>query len=199
MTKLVFHGDSITEGADLDRPYTWPKLVENALNIETINAGIGGDTTAGMLGRFSTDVVSKAPEIVIILGGTNDLWWDLDVNPILANIFAMASQARYHNIAPVIGLPLPVWVEAAERQPFAPPVGGYEKCMTKLANLVGALKSYAERSDIPCVDFYERFVDEAERVKEIFYLEDGLHLNRTGHGRMARAVVDFLKSEFLFD
>jgi lysophospholipase L1-like esterase len=90
MKKIVCHGDSLTEAPDLAINYTWPILVERRLNLKTINSGIGGDTSGGLLGRFYADVVRHQPDLVVILGGTNDLWWDLEVNQIQANIFAMA-------------------------------------------------------------------------------------------------------------
>ncbi len=47
MKKVVCHGDSLTEAADLDKKYTWPILVENRLSLKIINSGIGGDTSEG--------------------------------------------------------------------------------------------------------------------------------------------------------
>ncbi len=47
-----------------------------------------------MLARFPLDVVSLKPGIVILMGGTNDLWYDLDANLILANLSAMVNQAN---------------------------------------------------------------------------------------------------------
>ena len=76
---LICHGDSLIEASDLDRPSTWPSRVARGLKINVINSGIGGDTTGGLLGRFYPDVIRYQPEIVVILAGTNDLWWDLDI------------------------------------------------------------------------------------------------------------------------
>jgi len=108
MKTIVCHGDSLTEGSDLSPHYAWPRLVENQVNVKVVNSGIGGDTSGGLLARFYPDVVRHKPDMVLIMGGTNDLWWDLDVNLIQANIFAMTCQAEYHNIVPVVGLPLPL-------------------------------------------------------------------------------------------
>ena len=94
MKRIVCHGDSLTEASDLDKNSTWPILVANRLNLNVIKSGIGGDTSGGLLGRFYHDVVRHQPDLVVILAGTNDLWWDLEVNLIQANIFAMACQAH---------------------------------------------------------------------------------------------------------
>src|SRR5690606_28766744 len=62
--RVVFLGDSITDGWRLDemfagRPY--------------VNRGISGQTTAQMLVRFYPDVIALEPEAMILLAGTNDI------------------------------------------------------------------------------------------------------------------------------
>ena len=198
MKKIVCHGDSLTEASDLDRNYTWPTLVENRLNQKVIKSGIGGDTSGGMLSRFYPDVVHRQPDLVIILGGTNDLWWDLDINIIQANIFAMACQARFHNITPVVGLPLPLLMKNIERQEMMPPLAGWQKCVNQLSDLVKALAASAAASDIACLDLHSPFLDKNGRTDEKYYLEDGLHPNKRGHRLMADKVVDFLRDQFQF-
>ena len=79
MKTLICIGDSLTEGADIPAGHSWPELVGNALNMDVINGGIGGDTTTGMLARFHPEVVARKPALVFILGGTNDLWWGLPI------------------------------------------------------------------------------------------------------------------------
>jgi len=196
MKTIVCHGDSLTQGADLNPGYTWPLLVENQIKVKIINSGIGGDTSGGLLGRFYHDVVQHKPEMVLIMGGTNDLWWDLDVNLIQANIFAMTCQAEYHKIAPVVGLPLPLHMENIRQQKMMAPVGGWGNCIQKIAQLVDALAASAKESDIAVLDFYHLFLDDNGEVQEQYFLEDGLHPNKEGHLLMAATAAEFLKSTF---
>ena len=198
MNTIVCHGDSLTEGSDLNPNYTWPHLVGNRLNVKIINSGIGGDTTGGLLGRFYHDVVRHQPDIVLILAGTNDLWWDLDIKLIQANIFSMACQAQYHNIAPIVGLPIPLNTANIESHDMMAPIAGWENSVRKLAQLVEALSISAKESEIACLDFYHLFIDKSGEVLGKYYLEDGLHPNNQGHYRMAKKVVEFLQATFYF-
>ena len=198
MRTIVCHGDSLTEGSDLEKNYTWPHLVENKIKVNVINNGIGGDTSGGLLARFHQDVVQNQPELVVILGGTNDLWWDLDINLILANIFAMTSQAKFRNIVPIVGLPLPMHMESIRHQNMMAPIAGWDKCLNKLSELADALVAAAKENDIACLDFYHPFLDNNEKVRRKFYLEDGLHLNKQGHLLMAEKMVELLRSLFYF-
>lgn len=199
MKTMVCHGDSLTEAADLAQNDTWPMLVEGRLNLKTINSGIGGDTSGGLLGRFYDDVVRHQPDLVLILGGTNDLWWDLQVNLIQANVFAMACQARFHNIIPIVGLPIPLLMKNIQRREIMAPLAGWQKCMQKLSDLVAALETSARQSDIVCLDFYHLFLDKNGDPLATYYLEDGLHPNGQGHRLMAEKAADFLHNHFHFD
>ena len=198
MRKIVCHGDSLTEGSELDGGYTWTHLVENKLQVEVVNSGIGGDTSGGLLARFDQDVIRHKPEMVIILGGTNDLWWDLDIKLILANIFAMACQAQFHRIVPVVGLPLPLYMENIRQQDMMEPIGGWDNCIPKLADLVASLASAAKASDIASLDFYHPFLDDGGAVQGKYYLADGLHPNKQGHRLMAARMVQMLRDRFYF-
>ena len=198
MKTIVCHGDSLTEGSDLNKNYTWPHLVANRLHVKVINSGIGGDTSGGLLGRFYHDVVQHRPDIVMILAGTNDLWWDLDNKLIQANIFSMACQAQYHNIAPIVGLPLPLFTPNIERQDMMAPIAGWEKSVRKLSELVAALANSAKESEMVCLDFYHLFMDTNGAVLGKYYLDDGLHPNKLGHYRMAEKAVALLQTTFYF-
>ena len=196
MKSIVCHGDSLTEGTDLNPNFTWPQLVENQVNVKVINSGIGGDTSGGLLGRFYHDVVRHKPDMVLIMGGTNDLWWDLDINLIQANIFAMTCQAEFHNIAPVVGLPLPLHMDSIRQQKMMAPIGGWENCLKKLGRLVEALAASAAESEIANIDFYHPFCNDHGDAQGKYFLEDGLHPNKEGHLLMASKVAQLLKSTF---
>ncbi len=198
MKKIICLGDSLTEGAGLDRQRTWPALVENGLSGATlINQGIGGDTTGGMLARFASLVVPEKPDLVVILGGCNDLWFGLDPRIIQANLFAVASQAQYHGILPLMATPLPFVTEIMETQPWMPPPEGYGAMARQVEQLRSALNDAAPKSEILFADLYAQFCDEAGKVQRRYFMEDGLHPNYPGHQRIAQAILAVLRTELL--
>ena len=91
--RIVFFGDSITEGCfELfdnhsggiqiikDIPSVYPSLITERLRqifpeteIEIINAGIGGNSSADGLSRIQTDVIDKNPDITVVCFGLNDV------------------------------------------------------------------------------------------------------------------------------
>lgn len=198
MKKLICHGDSLTLGADLIPSATWPNLLADKLRIDVTNTGVSGDTTAGMLSRFHSEVIAMKPDIVLITGGTNDLWWGSEINSILANLFAMTCQAEHYGIAPVIGLPIPVAKEIAAAQDFMGPLGGYDRSIDTLDRLVELLPVRAEDNGIPCINFYHLFINESGLVVPDYFFEDGLHPNKKGHQLMAEEAGRVLRSRFDF-
>ena len=60
---VVFLGDSLTEGYDLDTFY--PQYV-------TVNRGIGGDTTDGLWERLEVSAYELEPKVVVMLIGANN-------------------------------------------------------------------------------------------------------------------------------
>jgi len=63
-SRVVFFGDSITEGWALEEYFP---------NKQYINRGISAQTTPQMLLRFRQDVIALRPRAVVINAGTNDI------------------------------------------------------------------------------------------------------------------------------
>jgi lysophospholipase L1-like esterase len=75
---VVFLGDSIIQG--------WKSLGQSFPNLKTVNRGIGGDTTRGVLYRLDSDVLSLDPKAVVLLIGTNDIGNGADPSDVADNI-----------------------------------------------------------------------------------------------------------------
>src|SRR5580704_18799676 len=72
-TRVVFMGDSITEGWGMKATATTPARGEFFPGKPYINRGISGQTTPQMLVRFRQDVILLKPKVVVLLAGTNDI------------------------------------------------------------------------------------------------------------------------------
>jgi lysophospholipase L1-like esterase len=132
------------------------------------------------------------------MGGTNDLWWDWEVKTILGNIFSISFQARYHDITPVIGLPMPVDVESAQKADFSGPLQGYKRLVETLADLVDKLTTYAIDSEIPVVDLHQPFLGDDQKAESSMFLDDGLHPNQKGHQLITDSVTSSFREIFRF-
>ena len=179
--KLLCLGDSLTEGYDIDLSKRWTELLEQDMSIEIINCGISGDTTTGMLARCHALLLEHQPSHMLILGGTNDLYFGLKDELIIANIHAMTRQARFLGIEFLIGIPTPS-MNLAELN-FVHE--NYSECIRSFCR---ALIRYCEAEETQYVDF-------SSGMQFDHFLADGIHPNEKGQEVMAATVKSVLMDQ----
>ena len=109
MKRIVCMGDSLTYGYGVRRAATWTALVSRmSEDVEIINKGISGDTTSGMLARFEKDVLDMKPDLVFLMGGSNDIFFSHSIAAARNNITAMVNRCFYERISVVLGLPFEI-------------------------------------------------------------------------------------------
>lgn len=188
--KLVCLGDSLTQGYKVKSSDAWPALISKEGNIEVINKGINGDTTGGMLARFNFDVINSKPTHVIIMGGVNDLTWNVPLSVVESNIAAMVQQSKHNLIVPVIGVPTPVII--TEVQKHWGPVGNFYKINEMLKEYRHWIINFGENFGIKILDFYKLFYEDNLQKIKSNYFPDGLHPSAEGNEIMCSLVLSLL-------
>ena len=177
-TRVVFMGDSITEGWGMKATATTPDRGEFFPGKPYVNRGISGQTTPQMLVRFRQDVIDLKPRVVVVLAGTNDIAENTGtatLKEIGNNIASMSELARANGIAVVLCSVLP-----ASDFPWHP---GLEPA-PKVKALNAWIKEYAAKSGLAYVDYYTRMVNSEGGLKAELS-PDGVHPNRAGYEIMA--------------
>jgi len=172
--RVVFMGDSITDGWRLDQAFPGKPYV---------NRGIGGQTTPQMLVRMFPDVINLKPAAMVLLAGTNDIARNTGpttLKMIQDNIQAMSELARAHGIKVVLCAVLPIadygrTPQSAQRPP------------ADILRLNEWMKSYAAQSGAIYADYFSPTVDAKGFLKEGISA-DGLHPNAAGYGLMVPIV-----------
>ena len=172
--RVVFFGDSITDG--------W-NLAESFPGKPYVNRGISGQTTSQMLVRFRQDVVHLRPKAVVILAGTNDIAGNsgpITNADIEANYSNIAEVAKANNIRVVFSSILPVnnYTERA-REFFA------QRPTDRILALNQWLQDFCERNHLIYLDYFSTMVDERGMLKREL-ANDGLHPNKAGYAIMAQ-------------
>jgi len=169
--RVVFMGDSITDGWHLDQFFPGKPYV---------NRGISGQTTPQMLVRMFPDVIDLSPAAIIILAGTNDIAGNTGPETpsmVEENLQAMTELAQKHGIKVILCLLTPVSDYTARKQTeHRPPAD--------ILKLNDWIKAYAERAGATVADYYSAVVDDHGMLRE-GYSEDGLHPNAKGYALMA--------------
>jgi acyl-CoA thioesterase I len=188
--RVVFMGDSITEGWGQNWAGTSPGRGEFFPGKPYVNRGISGQTTPQMLVRFRQDVVDLKPKVVVVLAGTNDIAENTGktgLQAIANNIASMSDLARANGIRVVLCSVLPAsefaWHPGLQPAP-------------KIKALNGWIREYAAKNGFVYVDYYSSLVNNEGGLR--FELSpDGVHPNKAGYEIMAplaeRGIAEALK------
>lgn len=188
--ELICLGDSLTFGYGVPHGDCWVERFARASGWRTRNCGISGDTTGGMLARLERDVlkparVARAEGLacaVLILGGTNDVFFAGTDVPARANMTAISHQLLAEGFPPVIGVPLPVdWLHVPEKWKRTVDFRTAARQMDAYGDW---LRTFAACAGYRVVDFAADFFDGEGRVRQELLL-DGIHPNAAGHRTMA--------------
>lgn len=168
-SRLVFLGDSLTAGFQLNRASAYPALIQErilaaGLPWEALNAGISGDTSAGALRR--ADAILRDPVGLLVLWiGANDGLRGQDVGQMSQNIDKILARA--------IEKKVPVLLVQMEIPP------NYGEDYTRRFRDV--YPELAKKHQVPLLPFgLEGVAGEAD-----LNLPDGVHPNPRGHARIA--------------
>ncbi len=169
-------GDSLTEGYGVAQEESFPSLLEKKLrergkNVQIINAGIGGSTSASGLARLRWHLREK-PDIMILALGANDGLRGLKPDEIKKNLAAVIQLAKKNGIRVVLaGMKMPPNYGAQYTAAF-------ERVFTELAR----------EEKVAFIPFLLEGVGGVPSLNQ----PDGIHPNEKGHEKIADHVLKHL-------
>jgi acyl-CoA thioesterase-1 len=177
--KIVFLGDSLTEGYQLDSPeQAFPFLICQKLNARAqkkftcINSGVSGNTSKGLLSRL--DWALKAnPEVAVVSIGANDGLRGLPVKDTKKNILEILEKLRAKKIRTLLA-----------GQKIPPNYG--KDYQLKFEAIFQDISKTEKVSLMP-------FLLEGVGGKPELNLADGIHPNKDGHKIIAERLLKFLE------
>ncbi len=181
--RTVFMGDSITQAdtpsfdeppgpgswvgyatADPGSPWTY-----------LANVALGGQTLGEMAARFESDVLSRNPDGVVIMGGTNDLFRGVPLGSSMASLRTMIEQAEAAGALVWVVGPPPINASYGSLDPMA-------TAQAAVALITGA--TYVDVGD-------DLLGADGNWPTELS--SDGVHLTPAGAAALADLVLDGLR------
>lgn len=183
--RVAYLGDSITQGSwqnstsfQSSCPPLYAGMLSSQRLLTVAVAGIAGNKVADMLARFDTDVTPSTPNVVHLLGGTNDCPVGITtLASFQASIIAIVAKIRAIGAKAVIGT-----------IPPSNTAGNHVKITTFNA----WLRRYAAQQGIPIVDYYGLLADPANGNYLAGYFSDGTHPNTAGQVAMGQLAANTL-------
>ncbi|MDW7656466.1 MAG: SGNH/GDSL hydrolase family protein [Bacillota bacterium] len=188
--RLVAFGSSNTElSLALAGRHNWVSWLSVAITAQVghhvcvINRGIGGETTAELLGRIERDVLSFAPELVIVTIGGNDAMRGMTVVQYKDNLQKLCILIKEAGAQPVL-------------QTYYCPL--YHQMPAGFAALfeqfVQANRDIADLAGYGLIDQYRIFspLYKADPASYVSLMRDSFHLNHIGNLIMAQQTLKAL-------
>ena len=175
---ILFVGDSITDGYELNKYYNY----DNKL---LINSGIGGYKTTNIIKRFRNLVEQYNSNKLFLMIGTNDIGSGVSKEEIVNNIKKIISMIKEKKPNTKIYLETIYPVNNNKRKQ------DNMRNNKIISDINNELKEYCENSDIYFIDVYSHLVDESNMLKDE-YTEDGLHLNNLGYEEVTKVLKPYI-------
>ncbi len=176
--KILFLGDSLTEGYGIDKKLSYPNIAakilkEKGQGIEVVNGSVSGSTTASGKSRLKWFSKSSPDYVFLALGG-NDALRGIQV------------EASKKNLAQVIELAQQKKIKVFLAGMLAPPNYGDEYGQSFRQMYLDLEKQY----QVPTMPFLLDGVAGEKKYNQ----EDGIHPNVKGHELMGEKVAKFILS-----
>jgi len=189
MKTVCFLGDSITQ-----RGYWIAEIFEHLKNDGTViyNCGVGGDTAGNALSRLYCDCLSRNPDTVVVMFGTNDIGrnlYTLKPSEEQINTRNVIFKRYCENMKKLIGMVLESGCEIILCTPIpcndngadGIPVHNANEGISRCAEFV---KKLAAEHGAQCIDFFGEFVETAG--KEFPIAPDRVHPTAVSEHMMAQ-------------
>jgi lysophospholipase L1-like esterase len=193
--RIVFYGDSITE-QQLYTNYveTYLTMRFPELKLRFFNAGWGGDTSPGGLGRLDRDVMVLRPSVVTLCFGMNDGQYTASTETIRSN-FAVGLEGIVQRLL-AEGVRVAVLTPGRAESAAADPPDRAEYNAKGLRALADIALGIARKYKLPACDIHALMNTTVAAARKgdpgLRLTDDGIHPNPAGHLVMAMGLLQAL-------
>ena len=182
---IVCFGDSLTAGFQSPTPLC-PEAVETPYGsflqgrlgdrVHVRVSGVCGALTSEMAARFDREVLDCKPASVVVLGGTNDLGWNLPPQEIMRNLLEMYERAHAGGVQ-VVAVTVPS-------------IRGCDDHIPRRHELNAMIHEYCAGHSLPCVDLFAATAEPETHRLAARHSNDGVHLTTAGYEMLATLLYE---------
>ena len=195
MKKILFLGDSITDGArsredDSYLGVCYPASVSAQLDPDeytVLNRGLSGNTVIDLYARIKRDAINLAPDVITILIGVNDILHEVADNDgvsadrfeLIYNCMLEDIKAALPNAKIIIMSPFVLLCPGTADCELYP--NRWERLFTSVRTNAEISKRIADKFSCDFIDLQELFDVASETKENMLLLYDGIHPTELGH------------------
>ncbi|MBQ9179256.1 MAG: hypothetical protein IJ132_00460 [Firmicutes bacterium] len=181
--KILFCGDSITNGFPFSRSESFPNVLADLAGIEAINVGANGISSGDVRSVFEMHVHTTTPDAVHIMCGSNDfVFGSGGAEAACENVKLMAEECLEMGITPIVAAPPLTDANMASRLWMSADYDSVNEILEEYRHL---LVDYCRANSI-------LFFDLQEEYKKIGDYVDGVHPTVAGQKFIAEKLKKLL-------
>lgn len=184
LPNVVFLGDSITNN--------WYNNTSFLKDYGFVNMGVSGQTTGQMLQRMGPQVLAAVPDLVVFLGGVNDIAENdgpVSDNFVIRSIGKIASMARENGAGVVLCSILPI------NEIYWNPSVDVGDARDRILRINGMIEQLCFDEDYVYCDYFNAMKDGRGGIVQSL-TKDGLHPNTAGYSVMQPLVLSAITEAF---
>lgn len=191
--KLLCIGDSLTSCWNTSEKYAWTTILAEKTGAQIQMAAGGGKITLLMSCELRRDGFgANKPDILFLMGGTNDILVDEPLNKITGNLTDIMDYAKSYDVL--------VWLGLQPLTTVASIAAGWQSSFDlqthnqQLVALRQWLITEAKARQLPIFDFQETLKKASDGNIDAL-LEDGVHPNKEGYRILGEQAAEIWKRD----
>jgi len=190
--KYIALGDSLTYGMGTEnQAESFPALLAEKLSsstttVETVNLGVPGETSAGLLRDQLTEAVKQNPQMITLLIGVNDIHNRVSKDIYEKNLSAIVKILTEKTSAKIYLINLP---DLGTNNLILPPYNLYFDARTKEFNEI--ISSVAKEYNLSLIDIYQSKT--IFKHDKLYYSADQFHPSAKGYELWTNLIYDQLQ------
>ena len=193
--EMICFGDSLVFGYKISHKSKWTTMINGYKGWHVTNRGVCREATYDFIRRFDTEVLEKHPDMLMFLGGCNDIFQQYSIKEALPNIEKMVCKALDEGISVILTIPCPIvypyepefWTREVDFSKALPLLSELCNGISALYNKLVQEKDY--ESKLHLADLKAAF--ESVVPIEDYYLDE-LHPNAPGQEIIAKEIRRFM-------
>ncbi len=179
--KIIFLGDSIVEGYDLQKYYSDKNI---------INQGVSGDTTQKVLDRLQKSVFDYNTKKVILLIGTNDIQQQIDPSD---NIELIIHKIKNYDKKIEIAIESIYPVNQSNNSKINKNQVS-NRTNEKIKEINKKIESICKKNNVKYINIYNQLTDKDGNLK-LEYTKEGLHITEQGYKKITNLLSQYVNEK----
>lgn len=155
------------------------------------SAGVGGNTSAHVVARFDKDVLSSAPDLIVVLIGINDVHQFLSVEAYTQNLQTIVDRTRQALPQTKLLFVAPFLIARSGEELVSNAVT--KKHWDLLPEFIDAMRESGRKNKVPFLNLHDEFQTALQYAPASYFCDESVHPAENGKIFIAQRIMDAIE------